>query len=160
MRADGPLDHIEQARWRHRPGNRGGTKPQTAQIASRQAGPSHKAPLNHIADLEHAANKPCFGTPTRVAPILRNGPILHFALLGLVGQEGQRRGLMARQPAQSPGHVAHQPRMTTRMTGPGDTRLMPLIPIRRWNTLGGFIQYPDGVYRIPEAGFPIVDISF
>jgi hypothetical protein len=65
MRVDGPLDHIEQARWRHRPGNRGGRKPQTAHIASRQAGPSHKAPLNHIADLEHAANKPCFGTPTR-----------------------------------------------------------------------------------------------
>jgi hypothetical protein len=65
MRVDGPLYHIEQARWRHRPGNRGGRKPHTAQIASRQAGPSHKAPLNHIADLEHAANKACFGTSTQ-----------------------------------------------------------------------------------------------
>jgi hypothetical protein len=105
MRVDGPLDHIEQARWRHRPGNRGGRKPQTPQIASRQAGPGHKAPLNHIADLEHAANKPCLGTPTGVAPILRRSPILHsIGTAGNYGDGGVQSG------HQIPGCMAASPR--------------------------------------------------
>jgi hypothetical protein len=58
MRVDGPSYHIEQARWHHRPGTAGAGKAQIGQIASWQAGRNRETPLNHIADLGHAANAP------------------------------------------------------------------------------------------------------
>jgi hypothetical protein len=64
MLVDGPLYQLELVRRTINQVTLRAGKPQTTQIAPRQAGGNHAAPPNHIADLEHAANKPRFGTPT------------------------------------------------------------------------------------------------
>jgi hypothetical protein len=64
MLVDGPLYQQELVQRTINQVTLRAGKPQTAHIASRQAGRDHAAPPNHIADLEHPANKPGFGTPT------------------------------------------------------------------------------------------------